>query len=38
MVASLLVDDDEKAGSPAYIVILDNDGRLLAQASTIVGG
>jgi len=38
MVASLLVEDDDKVGSSAYIVILDQDGRLLAQASTIVGG
>ena len=38
LVASLLVEDDEKVGSSAYIVVLDNDGRLLAQASTIVGG
>lgn len=38
LVASLLVVDDDKAGSSAYIVILDQDGRLLAQASTIVGG
>ena len=38
MVASLLVEDDEKAGSPAYIVILDKDGKLLTQASTIIGG
>lgn len=38
LVASLLVEDDEKVGSSAYIVVLDNDGRLLAQATTIVGG
>lgn len=38
MVASLLVEDDEKVGSSAYIVILDKDGRLLTQASTIIGG
>ena len=38
MVASLLVEDDEKVGSPAYIVILDKDGKLLTQASTIIGG
>lgn len=38
LVASLLVEDDEKVGSSGYIVVLDNDGRLLAQTSTIVGG
>jgi hypothetical protein len=38
MVASLLVEDDEKVGSSVYIVVLDKDGRSLAQASTIVGG
>lgn len=38
MVASLLVEDDDKAGSSAYIVVLDHDGKLMAQASTIVGG
>jgi len=38
LVASLLVEDDEKVGSSAYIVVLDNDGRLLTQTSTIVGG
>jgi hypothetical protein len=38
LVASLLVEDDEKVGSSAYIVVLDDGGRLLTQASTIVGG
>jgi len=38
LVASLLVEDDEKAGSSAYVVVLDQDSQLLAQASTIVGG
>jgi hypothetical protein len=38
LVASLLVEDDEKVGSSAYIVVLDDGGKLLTQASTIVGG
>jgi hypothetical protein len=38
LVASLLVEDDEKAGSTAFVVVLDKNGRLLAQATTIIGG
>jgi hypothetical protein len=38
MVASLLVEDDDKVGSSVYIVIVNPEGQLLAQASTIVGG
>jgi hypothetical protein len=38
LVASLLVEDDDKVGTSAFIVILDQDDRLLTQASTIIGG
>lgn len=36
--ASLFVEDDEREGESAIVVVLDADGRVLAQRATIVGG
>lgn len=36
--ASLLVEDDDKIGDPAVIVLLTPDGQVVAKRSTLVGG
>ena len=36
--ASLLVEDDDRIGNPAVIVLLSPDGQVVAKRSTLVGG
>ena len=36
--ASLLVEDDDQLGAAAFVVLLNAEGALVAQAQTTVGG
>jgi hypothetical protein len=36
--ASLVVPDDANEGNAAVVVVLDKDGRVVAQCATVVGG
>ncbi len=36
--ASVVVEDEDLEGAPASIVLIDKDGRLIAQENTIIGG
>lgn len=35
---ALLVADDDRIGEAAFVVVLDSDGKLVAQRATVVGG
>ena len=36
--ASVVVEDEELEGSPATVVLIDNNGGLVAQMATLIGG